>query len=116
MLLDYGGSVAIRVQRRSGVPFAIVTSALFILLLGVNLGTPLYAVYEQRFGFGAGTVTLIFGTYAAVLVPSLLLFGQVSDRVGRRRTIVAGLIASVGGLALFAAADATGWLLAARAV
>jgi MFS family permease len=108
--------VAIRVQRRSGVPFAIVTSALFILLLGVNLGTPLYAVYEQRFGFGAGTVTLIFGTYAAVLVPSLLLFGQVSDRVGRRRTIVAGLIASLGGLALFAAADGTGWLLTARAV
>ena len=108
--------MAIRVQRRSGVPFAIVTSALFILLLGVNLGTPLYAVYEQRFGFGAGTVTLIFGTYAAVLVPSLLLFGQVSDRVGRRRTIVAGLIASLGGLVLFAAADATGWLLTARAV
>ena len=96
--------------------FAIVTAALFILLLGVNLGTPLYAVYEQRFGFSSATLTLIFGTYAAVLVPSLLVFGQVSDRIGRRRTIVAGLVASLGGLALFAAADATGWLLAARAI
>ncbi|MDP9345824.1 MAG: MFS transporter, partial [Actinomycetota bacterium] len=95
--------MAIRAQRRSGVPFAIVTAALFILLLGVNLGTPLYAVYEERFGFSAATLTLVFGIYAAVLVPSLLVFGQVSDRVGRRRTIVAGLFASLAGLALFAA-------------
>src|SRR5690348_5607229 len=95
--------------------FAIVTGALFVLLLGVNLGTPLYAVYGERFGFGAGTVTAVFGIYAAVLVPALLVFGQVSDRVGRRRTIVAGMLVSLLGLACFALADATGWLFAARA-
>jgi MFS family permease len=49
-------------------------------------------------------------------VPSLLVFGQVSDRVGRRRVIVTGLCVAALGLLVFALADATAWLFAARAV
>jgi MFS family permease len=51
-----------------------------------------------------------------VLVPSLLVFGQLSDRVGRRPVIAAGLAVAMAGLLLFAFADATGWLFAGRAV
>jgi MFS family permease len=102
--------------RRSTAPFYIVATALFVLLVASNMPTPLYAVYRERFGFSSAVLTLIFATYAVVLVPSLLLFGQLSDRLGRRRVIAAGLVVAMAGLALFAAARGTGWLFAARAV
>jgi MFS family permease len=102
--------------RRSTAPFYIVATALFVLLVASNMPTPLYAVYRERFGFSSAVLTLIFATYAVVLVPSLLLFGQLSDRLGRRRVIAAGLVVAMVGLVLFAAARGTAWLFAARAV
>jgi MFS family permease len=96
--------------------FLIVAAALFVLLLDGNLATPLYAVYRERFGFSGTELTLIFATYTVVLVPSLLLFGQVSDRVGRRRVLVGGLAGATVGLLLLALAASTAWLFVARAV
>jgi MFS family permease len=104
------------VPERAGRPFLILTVAFFALLLGSNLPTPLYAVYRERFGFSSAVLTLVFATYMVVLVPTLLLCGQLSDRVGRKRVIAAGLVAAAVGLGLFAAAASTAWLFAARAV
>lgn len=102
--------------RAGRVPFLVVATAMFVLLAASNLATPLYAVYRDRFGFSSAVLTLIFATYAIVLVPSLIVFGQLSDRLGRRRVIVAGLVVAMVGLGLFAAARSTPWLFAARAV
>ncbi|MEU0602631.1 MFS transporter [Streptomyces sp. NPDC006393] len=116
---DRGGHAAVSAHEepgRSQGPFLIVATALFLLLAGANLPTPLYAVYQQRFGFSAEVLTLVFATYAVVLVPTLLVFGRLSDRLGRRRVIVAGLGAAAVAAALFAAAEGTAWLFAARAL
>jgi MFS family permease len=94
----------------------VIGAALAATLLAANLPTPLYQVYEHRFGFSRTVLTLIFATYAVVLIPSLLLFGQLSDRIGRRRPIALGLAVAAVGLALFAVARGTPWLFAARAV
>ncbi len=93
-----------------------MAAALFMMLMGSNMATPLYAVYRERYGFSAVELTLIFATYAGVLVPSLLLFGQLSDWLGRRPVIAVGLVGGAAGLTLFALADGTAWLFAARAV
>jgi MFS family permease len=90
--------------------------AWLVLMAGANLATPLYPAYAQRFGFSALVLTAIFSTYAIVLVPSLVLFGRMSDRFGRRPVVVAGLATACGGLALYAAAQSEAWLFAARAV
>ena len=79
-----------QVPERAGRPFLILTVAFFALLLGSNLPTPLYAVYRERFGFSSAVLTLVFATYMVVLVPTLLLCGQLSDRVGRKRVVAAG--------------------------
>jgi MFS family permease len=85
------------------------------MLMASNLATPLYAVYRQRFGFSTVELTLIFAVYAMVLMPSLLIFGQLSDQLGRRRVMAAGLVGGAVSLGLFALADGAAWLFAARA-
>jgi MFS family permease len=97
-------------------PFLVAAVALFVLLTDGNLATPLYAVYREKFGFSATELTLIFATYTIVLIPSLLLFGQLSDRLGRRPVLVGGLLSAAVGLALLALARDTVWLFVARAV
>jgi predicted MFS family arabinose efflux permease len=92
-----------------------VTAGLFGLLMSVNLATPLYAIYGQRFGFSSAVLALIFATYALVLIPSLLAFGQLSDRLGRCPVIIVGLGIGIVALVLFAVANGTPWLFGARA-
>ena len=85
------------------------------LMASANLASPLYAVYADRFSFSSLVLTLVFSTYAAVLVVALMLFGRLADRVGRRPVLVSGLAAGVVGVVLFALAQSTAWLFAARA-
>src|SRR6185312_188169 len=101
--------------RRLG-PVLTVWIAWLLLMGGSNLATPLYPVYADRFHFSSLVLTAVFATYAVVLVPSLVLFGRLSDVLGRRLVILLGLGVAVVGLALFAAAQSTAWLFGARAL
>jgi Na+/melibiose symporter-like transporter len=101
-------------QRRGAGPLLIVWGAWLLLMAGANVPAPLYAVYAQRFGFSSAILTVVFATYAFVLVPALMLFGQLSDRFGRRLVIVAGLAVAAVALMVFAFAQGTAWLFAAR--
>ena len=100
------------VARKRGL--LIVTSAFAAMLLAANLATPLYAVYAKRFGFSTAVLALVFAAYALVLIPALLAFGQLSDRLGRRPVIALGLGLAVLALVFFAVANGTAWLFAAR--
>jgi MFS family permease len=109
-------SVGLQMRRvsRGAEPLYVVFGAWLLLMAGVNLATPLYAVYAKEFGFSSLVLTAIFAAYAFALVPSLLLFGRLSDRFGRRPIVVAGLLCACAGLAVFAAAQGTAWLVGAR--
>lgn len=90
--------------------------ALFVLIVGTNLPSPLYAAYAHRFGFSPLLLTMIFATYAAALVPALLLAGAAADAWGYRRMLIPGLLFALIGTLVFAFADSTGWLFLARAL
>jgi MFS family permease len=101
---------------RRSLPTLLITSLWLVLMAGVNLATPLYPVYADRFHFSSLVLTLIFATYAFVLVPTLILFGRLSDRFGRRPVILTGLGVACAALLLFAFARSTVWLYGARAL
>jgi MFS family permease len=94
----------------------VVWSGWLVLMAGANLATPLYSVYAKRFGFSSLVLTAVFATYAFVLVPSLILFGRLSDRFGRRPIILAGLGVAGSALLLFVFAGRPAWLFGARAL
>src|SRR3954453_12165436 len=78
--------------------------------------SPLYRIYEDKFGFAATTLTLLFTVYIVVLLGTLLVFGSMSDYTGRRLAMLAGLAVGAAGCGLFLIAQGVGLLFAARAL
>lgn len=78
-----------------------VALALFAVAFGTNISTPLLLVYRHRLHLSSGTLTAIFGAYAAGLVPALFVSGPLSDRVGRRPVAVPFTALAVLTTALF---------------
>ena len=109
-------SVPHRTVRRlsSRTAFALLTSILVSLLASSSAPTPLYAVYQARWGFSAVTITVIFGVYAVAVLAALLVFGSLSDHIGRRPMLLGALVVQAGVMVLFATASGLPVLLAAR--
>lgn len=94
-----------------------LATVVFILVFAVSAApTPLYRVYQTEWKFSAIVLTAIFATYALFLLVSLLIFGSVSDHVGRRRVISVALLGNTVVCALFLTAHGVAQLFAARAV
>lgn len=108
------GAPATRRTLPRAAAFAVVGAMLGAVLFAASAPSPLYAVYQARFGFSAGTLTAIFAVYAFALVAALLLTGSLSDRVGRRPVLLAALLGMAAAMGVFALATGVGWLVAAR--
>jgi predicted MFS family arabinose efflux permease len=91
-----------------------VNYAYLVTMVGTTLPTPLYPIYERRFGFTGLIITVIFATYAVGVIAALLLVGQRSDEVGRRPMLFAGLAFAAASSVIFLVAGALGPLLVAR--
>jgi len=91
-----------------------VAAAFCVAMLGTTLPTPLYPIYQHEFGFAPLLVTVIFATYAFGVVAGLLLFGHLSDRVGRKRILISGLFLSALSAAAFLSAHGLPAILLAR--
>ena len=106
--------VADRRRRRGSLATAAVAFALAVAMLGTTLPTPLYVLYRERFGFSELMITVIFATYAAGVIASLLLFGRLSDQIGRRRVLLPGLVLSALSAVAFLLAHGLALLLLGR--
>jgi MFS family permease len=93
------------------------SAAIAVLAFAANTAaSPLYRVYQTQFRFSATTLTLLFAVYIAVLLLTLLFLGSVSDYVGRRPLMLAGLATGAASCGLFLIAHALALLFAARAL
>jgi predicted MFS family arabinose efflux permease len=104
-------------HRRTGAfswAMAIVAAALGVMFVGATLPTPLYPIYRSSFEFGKLTLTLIYAIYVLGNLAALLLFGRLSDQVGRRLVTLPALGIGVLSVVTFIFAVGVSWLLAAR--
>jgi MFS family permease len=100
---------------RLSLPIAFgAIAAIFVrFAAAASAPTPLYVVYQKEWGFPTSTLTLIFAVYVVGLIGSLLVFGALSDHIGRR-PVLAGAIAleAVAFVLFFGAGDVTVLLVA----
>jgi predicted MFS family arabinose efflux permease len=93
---------------------AATAYAFAVTMLGTTLPTPLYALYRERFGFSQLMITVIFATYAVGVISALLLFGRLSDDIGRRRALLPGLVLSALSAVAFLLLHGLGLILLGR--
>lgn len=74
-----------------------------------------YPLYAAEWGLTPTVTTAIFAIYPIVVVMVLLGFGDLSDYIGRRATMLLGLSASLFGVLLFAIAPSILWVFIGRA-
>ncbi|MEV7557113.1 MFS transporter [Streptomyces sp. NPDC048331] len=99
-----------------GSGFWVVGAVLVLLMLSSSVPSALYVLYQQEWGLSSGTITVVFALYAVTVLAGLLLFGSLSDTLGRRPVLGGALILAMVSMVLFAGAQGLGLLLAARAV
>jgi len=107
------GPVASLSGGRAAVPLLAVAFSAMVAFSGFEATFALFG--QRRFGFGISSAAAVFTAVGAVIV--LVQGGLVHPVVGRlgeARTLLVGLIANAGGLALLAAAHS--WSVAAPAL
>lgn len=103
--------------RLEGRPALYLLASLIVSLLAASSApTPLYATYQRLWGFTPITTTVVFGVYALAVLASLLVFGRLSDHVGRRPVLLVALAVQPISLVVFTTADGVPELLAARII
>jgi MFS family permease len=73
----------------------VIAAVIAVLFAGSTVLTPLYVIYQQQFGFSQITLTLIYAVYVIGNLTALLLFGRLSDEIGRRRVAVPAIAVAI---------------------
>ncbi len=94
--------------------FVAVAAAFVVTMVGTTLPTPLYPLYRDAYGFSQVTITIVFAVYAAGVITALLLFGNLSDVIGRRRVLLPGLLCSALSAGCFLLAHGLAPIIAGR--
>ena len=98
------------------VAVALVTCATFTDVIAYSIAVPVLPDLSERLGATPTTIGLLFGSFGLTLLAVSVPMGAVSDRVGRRLPLVAGMIALALASLLFAVSRSLPWLFAARLV
>ncbi len=97
---------------------AVALASLYALrMLGMFLILPVFALYAQHLdGATPFLAGLAIGIYGLVQACLQIPFGMLSDRIGRKRVIIAGLVIFAVGSVVAALADSILWVIIGRAI
>ncbi|MEZ5210611.1 MULTISPECIES: MFS transporter [unclassified Gordonia (in: high G+C Gram-positive bacteria)] len=95
---------------------AATAFAFFATMVGTTLPTALYSIYSARLSFSSLTVTVLFAVYALGVVFALLVFGRLSDQIGRRPVLLIALGCAAVSAVLFMLPPSLGLLIVARVI
>jgi len=96
------------------VSFWLVACSLFLTLFGTNIPASLYTLYRQEWGLSSGMITLVFAIYAFTVIPAIIVAGQLSDQIGRKRVLIPGIFFAIIGTFCFTIANGVEMLLVGR--
>jgi len=88
----------------------------FIDVLGFSILIPLMPFFVKRFGAPDIAVGAVFATYSLCQLISGPLWGNVSDRIGRKRVLIVSQVGSTISWTLLAFAPSIPWVLFSRAL
>ncbi|HEY5821762.1 MAG TPA: MFS transporter [Propionibacteriaceae bacterium] len=87
-----------------------------LVLWGSAAPSVSYPLYARAWDLTPTVTTAIFAIYPVALIPVLLIFGNLSDVIGRRAAILLGLAALAAGALALGLAPNLGWVLVGRAM
>ncbi len=99
-----------------GAAAVLVTLATATDILAYSVAVPVLPDLSRRYGASPTVIGMLFASFGVTLLAASIPMGALSDRVGRRVPMVAGLVALAGATLLFAFSDGLPWLFAARLV
>lgn len=70
---------------------AIACLVIFVDMIGYGIIIPILPIYSQNLGASEAQIGFLFASYAIVLLLTLLPFGMVVDRYGKKPLIVLGM-------------------------
>ncbi len=91
-------------------------TALLVFTMGTSIITPLLPLYVERYSLSNGEATLLFATYTAAVVPTMLLVGNLSDSIGRKRVMIPGIVILTTASLVMGLADDVWMLFLGRAL
>ena len=91
-------AASVRPDGPDRLAFWTCASVLALALWTSGAATPVYPLYATDWQLTPFVTTAIFAVYPLVLVVVLLVFGSLSDTIGRRASILLGVSASIVGV------------------
>ncbi|WP_260980504.1 MFS transporter [Microbacterium paludicola] len=95
---------------------AAISFAVALIIMDATIVSVSMPSIISSIGLSTTQVQWVQEVYTLVFAALLMVWGVMSDRIGRRRLLVIGLVVFVGASILCAFAPTGGWLIAARAV
>lgn len=71
--------------------FIVLVGSMFVSMLGMGIVTPFLPIYADKLGANSMQVGLVQSAFSLAGLPTLLLVGRWSDRLGRKPFLLAGL-------------------------
>ncbi|MHC9042969.1 MFS transporter [Microbacterium saperdae] len=100
----------------AGLALGGTSIAFMSLYLGAGALTPLLVDYKDRFAFEPAMLNIAFAVYAAGFLVAALVFGSLSDHIGRRPVLIGGLMIQLVSNLLFLTATDVSAVIAGRIV
>lgn len=106
-------------ERIAASPDAILLLVVLVIFMDMTIYgilIPVFPEYASQLGVDESAFGIVFGVYAAMLLLFSIPMGLLSDRVGRRPLIAAGMLLLAGATALFGFSTTVVHLCIARTI
>lgn len=101
-------------KRIKSYVLAVVLLAIFADMLMYGLVVPFLPIHAAKLGASQSEIGLLFSSYALALFIATPICGILADRVGRKKMLIAGLIALAATTLIYAFSDSFWLLVTAR--